>query len=170
MHLMYHTSRHPNLAMEETWDGMAEKFTRNILDMEVSEHVLKRLKITQGDLDGRGWAPATWIDLLVLMAVDDQALAAAAAPKAFEFHRLITNRASSHLALVAANIMRTSWLAAEILSRDPDKAQRAARELIKNLSSTPPRMRTPFETFVFESTSLWSNIVDFAHARPSVRV
>ena len=170
MHLLHHNSRHPNLAMEESWNGMAEKFTRNILAMEVSEQVLKRLKVTQGDLDGRGWAPATWIDLVILLAVDDEALAAAAAPKAFEFHRLVTTRASSHLALVADNIMRTSWLAAEILSRDPDKAQRAALELIRNLATTAPALRTPFETFLFETTSLWTNLVDFAHARPSVRV
>ena len=31
-------------------------------------------------------------------------------------------------------------------------------------------MRSPCEAFVFESTSLWNNIVDFAHARPAVRV
>ena len=110
MHLMYHNSKHPNLALEDTWDGMAEKFTQSILDMKISEFVLKRLKITQEDIDAKGWAPATWIDLVILMAVDDKDLASAAAPKAFEFHMRITSRASSHLALVAANIMRTSWV------------------------------------------------------------
>ena len=170
MFLMYHNSKHPNLALEDTWDGMSQKFTRHILDMEITDEVLKRFKTTQANLDARGWSPKTWVDLAVLLVVDDSTLYDAQAQEAWAYHQVITDKASSHLALVAFNIMRTSWLAAEILSKDAHKAQTGALELVKHLSSTPPAMRTAFEEYMFSTTGIWSNLVDFAYARPPVRV
>ena len=170
MHLMIQNQRHPHLALHESWDEMTSKFTNGILGMEISEHVLKRFNITQEEMDAQGWEPKTWVDLVILQTVEDRDLAAAAASQAFEFHRNVSARASSHLALVAANIMRTSWLAAEMLSQDSLKAQSAANKLIRYISSTSPAMRTPFETYIFDTTTLWNNIVDFANANPPVRL
>ena len=80
MHLMVQNQRHPHLALQESWDEMASKFTNGILGMEVSEHVLKRFNITQEEMDAQGWEPKTWVDLVILQTVEDRDLAAVAAP------------------------------------------------------------------------------------------
>ena len=170
MHLMVQNQKHPHLVLHDSWDAMTSQFTKSILGMEISASVLKRLNLTQEQMEAEGWEPKTWVDLVILQTVGDRALATAAAPQAFAFHKSVSDRASSHLALVAANIMRTSWLAAEMLSQDTLKAQSAAMQLIRTLSKISPAMRTPFENYVFETTSLWNNIVDFAHANPPVRL
>ena len=149
---------------------MSLKFTRHILGMEVSPAVLKRFEATPDEIAAAAWDQRTWIDLVLHQVIGDESLEQGAATSAFEFHKCVSDRASSHLALTSANIMRTSWLAAEILSRDPQKAQSAALKLVRDLAGTPPAMRTPFEQYVFEETSLWNNLVDFAHAKPPVRV
>ena len=81
MHLMVQNQKHPHLALQESWDEMTSKFTNGILGMEISEHVLKRLNITQEEMDAQGWEPKTWVDLVTLQAVGDRDLAATAALK-----------------------------------------------------------------------------------------
>ena len=172
MYLMYHNSKHPNLAQEDTWEGMTEKFTQHIMSTEITDEVLKRFKTTQGNIDAKGWSSKakTWVDLAILLVMDDDALYEAQLDEAFRYHKVITDRASSHLMVTAANIMRTSWLAAEILAKDARKARTSAIELVKHLASTPPLMRTSFEAYMFETSDLYHNLVEFAHADPPVRV
>ena len=150
----------PHLALEQSWDDMTLKFTHHILGMEVSPSVLKRLEATPAEIAAAAWDQRTWIDLVLHQVLGDESLEEAAATSAFAFHKCVSDRASSHLALTSANIMRTSWLAAEILSRDPQKAQSAALKLVQGLAGTPPGMRTPFEQYIFEATSLWNNLVN----------
>ena len=170
MFLMYHNSKHPNLALEDTWDGMSKKFTEHILDMALTDEVLKRFKTTQENLDALGWLPNSWIDLVVLMVMGDTTLVEGQLSEAFAYHKVITDKAASHLALVASNIMRTSWLAAGILSKDALQAQTGASQLVRHLATTPPALRSAFEDYMFSTTSLWQNLVDFANAKPPQRV
>jgi len=173
MFLMYHNAKHPNLALEDTWDSMTQKFTQTILDTGITDEVLKRFKTTQANIDANGWSSKakTWVDLATLLVMDDDgAWYEAQLAGAFAYHKVITDKASSHLLLTASNIMRTSWLAAEILAKDARKARTGAVELLKLLASTPPAMRTSFEAYMFGTTDLYQDLVNFAHTEPPVRV
>ena len=88
--------------------------------------------------------------------------------RALELHRLVTDKATSHLKLIGDNTYRTPWLAAKLLSRDKDLAHTPAMELAQHLSSTPPSNRTVFEKHLFEAGGLWPNLVAFSTADPPV--
>ena len=82
-------------------------------------------------------------------------------PGALDFHRAVTDSAAAHLALVGDNTFRTTWLAAKLLFSDTDLARAAAQELANHLTSTRPGNNTLFEAHVFESESLWKDLVPF---------
>lgn len=114
--------------------------------------------------------PRSWVEAIVLLIVRDEALAEGRLAEALNFHRRISDRASSHLGLIGENLARSHWQAAALLSKDPEKAQAAARTLLKHLASTAPSNRSSFERFLFEDPRKWDCLVAFSTARPAVRL
>ena len=104
----------------------------------------------------------------MLKVVGDEDLVEMHLSGALDFHRAVTDSAAAHLALVGDNTFRTPWMAAKLLSRDKDLARAAAQELAKHLASTKPCNRTLFEAHVFESDSLWQDLVAFSETNPPV--
>ena len=66
------------------------------------------------------------------------------------------------------NTFRTPWQAAKLLSCDKDLARAAAKDLARHLASTRPGNKTLFEAHVFDSESLWRDLVAFSEADPPV--
>ena len=104
----------------------------------------------------------------MLNMVGDEDLVEIHLPAALYFHRAVTDSAASHLAFVGDNTFRTPWVAAKLLSSDNGMARAATQDLAKHLASTRPGNRTLFEAHVFESESLWKDLVAFSEADPPV--
>ena len=162
---------HPQVAAQMPLAELMQKATEVILDLEVNEEVLARLGTSFEDLERiGGLAPRSWVEVVVRLVVRDEAIAEDRLEEALDFHRKVSDRASSHLALIAENLARTHWQAASLLSKDPEKAQAAARSLVNHIARTSPSSRSPFERFLFEDDDKWDCLVAFANARPAVRL
>ena len=167
-YLHFWTGVHPQVAAATSLEVLMDKAAEVILDMSIDNDVLARFGVTQEILEAKGWEPRTWVELAVLKVVDDPAMAPARLERASELHRVLADRASSHLSLIEANIMRSHWQAAGLLDKDAPRAQARAKVLLKHIDSTPPGNRSTFEQFLFEETDLWDSLVAFAGARPPV--
>ena len=80
------------------------------------------------------------------------------------------SRAQSHLSLTVHNILRTSWLAAALLHRDPGVAQEGANRLLEHLLQTAPARRTPFEKALADNDTYMANMQAFASVVPPCRL
>ena len=169
--LYFWNGAHPQVAAETSMDLLMERATKAILDLSIDQEVLTRLGTSYEDLERTGAAPPkTWVEVVVRLTMRDEALTAGRLPEALDFHRRVSDRASSHLGLLAENLARSHWQAAALLSKNPEKAQAAARTLLGHIARTSPSNRTPFERFLFEDSSKWECLVTFANARPAVRL
>ena len=64
--------------------------------------------------------------------------------------------------------MRTPWMAARLLSKEPELAQAAAKDLARHLASTNAANTTSFEHLLFSTEDLWNTLVDFCNTNPAV--
>ena len=85
----------------------------------------------------------------MLYVVGEQTLVAERLQRALDFHRRVTDSAGAHLALLCENTLRTPWMAARLLSKEPELAQAAAKDLARHLASTNTANRTSFEQLLF---------------------
>ena len=66
--------------------------------------------------------------------------------------------------------MRTYWLAASLLHRDPGVAQEGANRLLEHLLQTAPARRTPFEKALANNDTYMANMQGFASVVPPCRL
>ena len=168
MFLAYWSGAHPRVATETSWETLLERGCATILDLEITPEVLNRLSTSAEEVSEIDPPPRTWVELVVLRVVDDRALVEEHLAQALDFHRRVSDKAAAHLALLGDNTFRTPWLAAKLLSSSTDIAQAAAKSLSRHLVNTRPGNRTSFERHLFETPSLWENLVAFQEASPPV--
>ena len=99
----------------------------------------------------------------MLLEFDDEAAAQNNMHEIMQLHLRLVSRGTAHLALTMANIMRTSWLAAAILSPAPPQAQTAAVKLLRHIWSIAPDKHTSFESYLAKNVQLMKHLEDFAH-------
>ena len=169
-YLMFWNQRHPHLALESTMESVMARASEIILDLSIDNDTLMRFQTSQEHLDAEGWQPKSWVELLVLLVVRDRPSAEARLQEALEFHREMSDKASAHLQLIAENLTRTHWQAAALLHKNAEAAQAAAQSLMRHIASTSPQNRSLFEHYLFEDDLKWTELVQFARARPAVRL
>ena len=130
-----------------------------------SRQALEKFRMTKDEVDLIIPTPKTWVALLVIDVVGEEKHAEFL-EQASDFHRLVSGAAAAHMNLTASNTFRTPWLAAKLLSKDPEAARDAAKQLLKLLATTPPEARTCFEECIIEDPSLWANLTKFATRDP----
>ena len=168
MFLLYWNGKHNKVASGMSWTDLVSKATHIILDLQVTPQFLQRFGSTSEEFEGLDPKPKTWVELVVLKVVGDQGLVDDHLREALDFQRAVSDSAASHLALVGDNTFRTPWQAAQLLSCDKDLARAAAKDLARHLASTRPGNKTLFEAHVFDSESLWRDLVAFSEADPPV--
>ena len=95
--LYFWNGKHPQVASETSMEQLMHKATQVILDLSVTEEVLARLGTTLQDLQETGGGPPkTWVEVVVRLTMRDEALAEERLAVALDFHRRISDRASSH--------------------------------------------------------------------------
>jgi len=168
--LYFWNAAHPQVAAVTTLEDILDRAIKEILDLAITDEVLGRFGTNHEFLEEKDWRPRHWVELAVLLVVQDKAAAEERLPEALAFHRALTDKAASHLSLLAENLLRTHWQAAALLSKDAQQAQGVARTLLRRLDNAAPDSRTAFEKHLFEEPTLWDNLGAFAGARPPVRL
>ena len=166
--LMYWTTKRNLVAKESSWESLMAEASSTILSLDIDEGVLGRLGLAQGDLERKGWRPKTWVELVVLLICGSADAARDRLKEALDFHRLVADKAASHLSLTQDNIYGTPWLAARLLSSSALEAQASAKDLARHIAKTPPANRTLFEAHLFETSELWTELEAFGNATPPV--
>ena len=166
MYLHYWSGKHPAVASDSSWDVVLQTATSLNLSLEITPGVLDRFKKSEEDLAGMDVRPKTWVELAVLQIVVDEHLVGERLQETLDYHRSLTDAAAAHLNLLFDNTFRTPWLAAKLLSKNPDLAKDAACELVRHLDTTRPANRTAFEDHLFNQEHLWESPVTFSQAEP----
>ena len=168
LYLHFWVNNHPHISGRTSLEELSQQAKHIIQDTYLDDKTMKRLGCDHAKLVAKGWAPRTWVELAADLEYGDEALAQAAMPQLQELHLRLVTRGTSHLALVVANIMRTSWLAGATLHRDPGVAQVSALRLHRHLDSVAPDKQTPFERHLAENETLRANLQDFGHREHAV--
>ena len=158
LHRGLHLARYGNitkrLASDQPLGDLLASAADRLLSLEPGQEVMGRLGVTAEELAAQ--RPRTWVEAAVRKEFPAEAECQAKLPAFLDFHRRVGARMRSHLQLRGENVLRTPWLAGALLAKDPLKARAAANELLRHLCSTPPGMRTRFETAVLEDDGLVS--------------
>ena len=144
MFLLYYNSKHPSVASSTSWDVLMQRAVSEILNLEITEKVLKRFALNEETLDEMEERPKSWVALAVLQVMGEERLVGEKLQVALDVHLLVSNQAAAHLHLLFDNTYRTPWLAAKLLSKDKDLAQNSAALLVKHLVTTRPAHITSF--------------------------
>ena len=166
--LYYWSGKHQIVSEEMGWDQLVQKASSLILDLEITDKVLERFKMTEVDLAGMHARPRTWVELAVLQVVGEEDLIGEKLQEALDFHRSISDQAAAHLNLLLDNTYRTPWLAAKLLSQDKALARDSAAALMRHMASTRPENRTAFEQYMFDREDLWWCLEHFSKREPAV--
>ena len=100
-------NKHRHIAREQSFRSLLQQAKDQIQDTSLAEAAVKRLGTTPEEIAMKGWRPETWIELATLLVYDDDQLAGAELPRVWAVHASLVARATSHLALLEDNIMRT---------------------------------------------------------------
>ena len=157
-----------SVASNTSWDVLMQRAVSEILNLDITEKVLKRFALNEETLGEMEERPKSWVALAVLQVMGEERLVGEKLQEALVFHRLVSDQAAAHLNLLSDNTYRTPWLAAKLLSKDKEMAQNSAALLRKHLVKTRPANRTSFEKHLFTQEELWKNLEDFSKANPPV--
>ena len=75
---MYHSQKHLMVAAKISWDELLKLAAAEILNLDISTLVLKRLGLTERAFEDLAEKPKTWVELAVRQVVGQQDLVVAA--------------------------------------------------------------------------------------------
>jgi len=112
----------------------------------VDDEFLAVNRLQRETLQARGWNELGWVEVAVRQCLyPDDSHCAIVLQDMMDFHASVATNIAAHLQLVFQNVIRTSWLAGQLLATNPAVAQRAARELHGKLMGLGEAQRTSFE-------------------------
>ena len=76
---------HPHISGISTLEDLADRAQDHIQDLSLDPNTIMELGFTQEQLDAKGWSPATWVDLAVILEYDDEGAGAGSAAKCSRF-------------------------------------------------------------------------------------
>lgn len=138
--------------------GLLSRAEALVQDLSLDDLAMDRLGTSQEAIDARPWRPSTWVEEATWLVYQDRGLTTLVLPTLLGFHRRLVSRTQSHLSLTVHNFLRTSWMAATLLNRDPGVAQEGANKLLEHLLQTAPARRTPFEMAMAAEDTYMENI------------
>ena len=166
--LLRWNGKHSKVAAATSWDELIGQAQGVVMDLELTDKAVLRLGSTPEAVAALATRPKTWVHLCIYEIVGNEDLVHRHLEQALDFHRKVTSKAASHVALLGVNTLRTPWLAAKLLSCDKAIANAAAATLVRHLASTRPGNRTLFEQHLFDTEHLYKQLVAFSQADPPV--
>jgi hypothetical protein len=168
--LFYRTKANPFIVGSgaSSLDALVERASRILTDTSITDEVLALLSVSRRDLPQLGAREATtWVELAVLSApglsrqgqLDLMTVAA-------EHHARVAARMATHLKLNAYNISRSSWLSAQLLSKNAAEARKGANAFLHHLVRLRPHQRSPYEEAFVEDTVKMQQLEAFAASDP----
>ena len=163
-------NEHNSIAGAYSLEGLLSRAEAVVQDLSLDDLAMDRLGTSQEAIDARPWRPSTWVEEATWLVYQDRGLTTLVLPTLLGFHRRLVSRTQSHLSLTVHNFLRTSWMAATLLNRDPGVAQEGANKLLEHLLQTAPARRTPFEMALAENDAYMGNLQAFANVAPPCRL
>ena len=138
---------HPYVAARTSLPSLFDKALTLVTDVAtVDDEFLAVNRLQRATLLARGWTELGWVEVAVRQCLHPDARRCAdVLPDMLAFHLSVATNIAAHLQLVFTNVIRTSWLAGELLATNPADAQRAACELHGKLIRSDEAQRTSFE-------------------------
>jgi hypothetical protein len=154
-------NKHGRIAGNATLEQLSDRAKGVLLDLSLDDRTLQRLGCSRDAMAAKGWEPENWVDLVALMEYDNAGLAREAMAVLHLYHLRLTTKATGHLSLVVENILRTHWLGAGVLNKDPAAARAATDALHLRVERTAPGKRSPFERWMASSPALMGQLAAF---------
>ena len=170
----YFVEGHENIALATDIDELFGKASKVLTDTMCDRETTKLLDTTADILAARGFAvDCHWVHVAIKLTPElSEARAAAESSQYQAFYNKVVMRMQSHLSLNVANIRRSTWVAAKLLSSNPASAKAAANELLWAPSTGIMRLRpdqcSAFETSLLASSTLMEQlhwVADFPHPK-----
>ena len=74
MLLLYYNEKHPTVACSTSWDMLLQRAVSEILNLDITEKVLKRFALNEETLGEMEERPKTWVALAVLQVLGEERL------------------------------------------------------------------------------------------------
>jgi len=165
--LFYHVKKHGHIAFKETFSDLIDKASRVITSLACDDDFFKHYVGTREELHGLGFtdhelAGMSWVDVVTICEENmDVPEADEVLPVLLQFHAHVVNRQVSHLRLTAANMERSTWLAARVLCEDPIRAVEGANFFFDYLIRRTPAQLNGFERSFLNDPTLMAELEKF---------
>ena len=74
MFLLYYNQKHPSVACSTSWDMLMQRAVSEILNLDITEKVLKRFALNEETLGEMEERPKSWVALAVLQVMGEERL------------------------------------------------------------------------------------------------
>ena len=156
------------MSTELSFEELINKASYIVTSTECTDEVMEVLRIdgTGMDLDVSHWAEVAVTHMTGL----DDGQRDELIPGIMEHVTVVATEISSHMRLTSANMLRSTWMAAGMLSKNPAKAKEYAATFQDYILRKPPASQTPFERAFVEDENLSNQLGMFVDAIPAERL
>ena len=147
----------------KTFEELIDEASDIITSSQCTENVIKTLGLAEADID----ADAHWVDVAlqnnVGLTAEEREMFQ---QDAMNYHTKVSMVMASHMRLTAANMLRPTWAAGGMLSKDPAKAQQAAATFQDALIRKAEGTHTAFERCFLDDERLLTQLGQFVDTHP----
>jgi hypothetical protein len=156
------------VSCELSFEQVIDKASDIVTSTECTDEVLEILRLggTWMDLEVSHWAE---VAVMHMVGLDDEQRNALI-PNVMAHVTEVSTAISSHMRLTSANMLRSTWMAAAMLSTNPAKAKEYAATFQDYMIRRPPASRTLFERELADDDNLMNQLGLFADATPPQRL
>ena len=72
--MVYYNHKHPSVASSTSWDVLMQRAVSEILNLDITEKVLKRFALNEETLGEMEERPKSWVALAVLQVIGEERL------------------------------------------------------------------------------------------------
>ena len=171
LYLFYFGKSKRYVAQHTGFSDLVEKAKALIMERHIDDSFFEPLNISIVDLNNEGIDPyeegLTWIEVAVRLVpgmTPDESTDVLG--EVLQEHQRIAVRMATHLQLTAANICRSTWMSAHILSKNAELARASANAFHEHLIRLRPAAATPYEKHWLETDALMRQLYRFKCKSP----
>ena len=167
LYLYYYIKEKRYIAEHDDFQELMARASGILTSLKLDDKTMAILGVTPADVASVGLGAnvtMNWVEFAINLNIlphHPHQTVDALIPGCIHLHEKMSIRMATHLSLTVRNIESTTWLAAKLLSRDPEKAKSGGRALRDHLARLRPGGMTPFERHVANDPTLMQELADF---------
>lgn len=170
LYLYYYIKEKRYISEHDDFTELMDRAAHIITSLELDARTMDILGVTETDVTGLGLGDRVkmnWVEFCVNlncleMFDNDHDRVDAMVCKCVKIHQLISVRMATHLSLTARTINNASWIAARMLSKNPDQAKNGGRAFRDHVVRLRAGRMTEFERHFTNDEVLMQELADFA--------